>query len=145
MGPRRIKGPARALKSPIKRERRHRALDRQTEELLFRCAEVITEGSAREGVWYGSTMITFDLERIAAELREPLDAERRAELATLVAGSVRVRIRAMRIARAEAARRCPEEKLGTASVETRVELRNGDLLLDVDLEVPFRVSSAKRR
>ncbi len=144
MASRRIKGPVRAVKSPIVRERHHSALDRRTEELLFRHSEVMTEGSVRDGVWYGSTMITFDLDRVAGELRGPLDAAARAALVAAFAGSVRVRIRAMRIARAEVARRCPDQKLGTASVETRVELRNGKLLLDVDLEVPFSVSSANR-
>jgi hypothetical protein len=51
----------------------------------------------------------------------------------------------MRIAIDEVARRHPTEKLGTAHVETRVEVSGDKLHLDVDLEVPFGVSSAKGR
>jgi hypothetical protein len=51
-------------------------------------------------------------------------------------------LRAMRLARAEAARRVPERVLGTAYVETRVWLTDRHLHIDVDLEVPLGVSSA---
>jgi hypothetical protein len=127
------------------KERRARALDRHTEELLFRHADVLTEGQSRDGVWFGSTMIAFDLDAVEADLRAPLDAAARAELAALVSGSVRVRIRVMRMACAEVARRNPDTKLGTAQMETRVKLEGRKLHLDVDLEVPFGVSSARSR
>ncbi len=140
-----IKGPARAEKAKALRERSHVALDRQTEELLFSEVEVLSEGSVRDGVFYGSTMITIDLGRVEAHLRRPLGIEGRARLLSAMDGSVRVRIRAMRIAMAEVARRFPTEKLGTAHVETHVDLTGDELHLDVDLEVPFGVSSAESR
>jgi hypothetical protein len=142
---RRIKGPARARKTGALRERSHVALDRQTEELLFADVEVLSEGSVRDGIFYGSTMITIDLTRVDGGLRRPLGIEGRARLLAAIDGSVRVRIRAMRIAIDEVARRHPTEKLGTAHVETRVEVSGDKLHLDVDLEVPFGVSSAKGR
>jgi hypothetical protein len=141
----RIKGPARAEKSGALRERSHVALDRHTEELLFAEVEVLSEGSVRDRVFYGSTMITIDLGRVEASLRRPLGIEGRARLLAAMDGSVRVRIRAMRIALDEVARRFPTEKLGTAHVETRVDLTGDELHLDVDLEVPFGVSSAESR
>ncbi len=121
------------------------ALDRQTEELLFARVEVLSEGSVRDDVFYGSTMITIDLGRVEKGLRKPLGIEGRARLLAAIDGSVRVRIRAMRIALEEVQRRFPTEKLGTAHVETRVDLTGDELHLDVDLEVPFGVSSVESR
>lgn len=120
-------------------------LTREAEERLFRNVEVLSEGAVRDGAWFGSTMITVDLDRLEGELRDPLDAEARERLLAAIAGSVRVRIRAMRLARAEVARRFPDRKLGTAQMETRIRLHEGKLHVDVDLEVPIGVTSARRR
>jgi hypothetical protein len=140
-----LKGPVRATRAAIVRDLPHRALTREAEEKLFRVAEVLSEGGSREGSWFGSTMITFDLDRLAAEIRGPLDAEARAQLLAAVEGSVRMRIRVMRLALAEVSRRFPGRRLGTAQVETRIRLHEGKLHVDVDLEVPFGVSSGRRR
>ncbi len=142
---RQIKGPARARKSPALRERRYVALDRQTEELLFSELEVLSEGSVRDGVFFGSTMISIDLTRVEAHLRRPLGIEGRAALLQTLDGSVRVRIRAMRIAVEEVTRRHPAETLGTAQVETHIQISGDQLHLDIDVEVPFGVSSADSR
>jgi hypothetical protein len=90
-------------------------------------------------------MITFDLAPLAAHLRGPLDDAARARLARVIEGSVRVKLRATRLARAEVARRLPDRVLGTALVETRVRLHGDELHIDVDLEVPLRVSSRRAR
>ncbi len=147
MASRRIKGPVRARRIRGVRQRRHESLSREAEEALFRVAEVLSEGSVRDGdgAWFGSTMITFDLDRLAELWRSPLDATERERLRDAVEGSVRVRIRAMRLACEEVARRLPDRCLGTAQVETRVHVRGGKLHLDIDLEVPFGVSSGRRR
>lgn len=148
MASRRIKGLARATRIEEIRSGRYETLSREAEEELFRIAEVLSEGSVREGdgaAYFGSTMITFDLARLADRLRRPLDHASRARLAAAVDGSVRVRIRAMRLACEEVARRLPDRRLGTAQVETLVELRNGNLHVDVDLEVPLRVSSGQQQ
>lgn len=146
MRTRQIKGLARALRIRTMRMEQHQALSREAEEALFRVAEVLSEGSTREseGAWFGSTMITFDLDRLAGDWRRPLDAAERVRLRDLVEGSVRVRIRAMRLACEEVARRLPDRRLGTAQIETRVHLRGGMLHLDVDLEVPLGVSSERK-
>lgn len=146
MGRRQRKGLARALRIRTMRQGRHQSLSREAEEALFRVAEVLSEGSMREseGAWFGSTMITFDLDRLAGHWRRPLDGAERERLRDLVEGSVRVRIRAMRLACEEVARRLPDRRLGTAQIETRVHLRGGKLHLDVDLEVPLGVSSGRK-
>jgi hypothetical protein len=143
------KGLAKATRAALFVERTHRALTREAEEILFEHAEVMTEGSTgrepREGgAFFGSTMITIDLEKLGGRLRG-LDAPGMNEaLRDVVGSSVRVRLRAMRIACAEVARRVPDRDLGTAQVEIRTSLVGSRLHLDVDLEVPFDVPSERR-
>lgn len=125
-------------------------LSRAFEEELFRCAEVLSEGSCRGkgdrgDTYFGSTMISVELDRLRRVTRGGLDADARTLLAAAVDGSVRVRLRAMRLARAEAVRRIPDRALGTVCVETRVRLTEHQLHIDVDLEAAVGVSSAARR
>lgn len=121
---------------------RRGVLSREAEQLLFLLAERMSEGDVRQqtnhAVYGGSTMLSIDLQQLANKWRGPLDIE---ALRTAIEGSVRVRIRVMRIACADAAQRCPELALGTAEVETRVHIRGGQLLVDVDLEAPLSVRS----
>jgi len=145
-----IKGLVQARRGAFICRHESRFLSRIAEEALFGCVEVLSEGSVRKGKagdqrYFGSTMITFNLVQLAESWRGPLDAEARAQLCELVAGSVRVRARASRIACAEVARRVTERPLGTALVETKVHLRGDTLLMDIDLEVPIGVSSGVRR
>ncbi len=141
------KGLAKATRAALFVERTHRALTREAEEILFEHAEVLTEGSAdRTGgatSFFGSTMITIDLEPLAGRLRG-LDAPgMREALCEVVGASVRMRLRAMRIACAEVARRVPDRDLGTAQVEIRTSLVGCRLHLDVDVEVPIDVPSER--
>lgn len=125
----------------------HVVLSRDAEERLFRCPEVLSEGSVRTlddgACWFGSTMITVSLADLAPYWRGPLDEGARDRLVQAMAGSVRVRLRAMRLACAEVARRLPDRPLGTAQVDTRVRIVGDQLHLDVDVEVPLGVSSAQ--
>jgi hypothetical protein len=126
-------------------------LGRELEQEIFIKAKVLSEGGYRavpEGheSYFGSTMISVPLQSLAQVTRGDLDQASRDQLERAVGGSVRVRLRAMRIARAEVARRVPHRVLGTAQVETRVRLTRDQLFIDVDLEVPLGLSfSAKRR
>lgn len=142
-------GLAKARRGALVRVRRHEALTRDAEEALFAAPEVITEGSMRMGgeqdCWFGSTMITIDLARIAEHWRGPFDDEARRRLLEALEGSVRVRIRAMRLACADVARRLPDRSLGTAQVDTKVRIVGDKLHLDIDVEVPLDVSFAGRR
>ena len=121
-------------------------LSRAFEEELFLAAEVLSEGGCRSGAgradsYFGSTMISVDLERLLPFFRGGIDARVRRQLAHTIEGSVRVHLRAMRLARAEALRRVPNRLLGTAYVETKVRLTEHQLHIDVDLEVALSVSS----
>lgn len=138
-----LKGLARATRGSRLVERRRVALSREAEEALFRTANVISEGTLDpEGIFFGSTMITFDLELLARDWRGPLDALERERLLRAVEGSVRVRLRAMRIARAQAQQHVGGRSLSTAHTEMRMNLRGTRLHLDVDLEVEVALSSA---
>lgn len=131
-------------------QRKHVVLTRSLEEALFRHADVISEGSTRvmkdsRTTYFGSTMIAVPFERLARESSQPLIGPYRAELVYIIEGSIRVRLRAMRLARAEAGRRVNDALLGTALCDLRV-LDAGKLLrIDVDLEVELRVSSRANR
>ncbi|MBC7174554.1 MAG: hypothetical protein H5U40_19065 [Polyangiaceae bacterium] len=143
----RAKGLAKATRAAIFVERTHRVLSREAEEVLFEHAELLTEGSAgksgRSASFFGSTMITIDLDRISPRLRGLETDGMREALREAVSASARVRLRAMRLACAEVARRVPEREFGTAQVEIRVTLAGSRLHLDVDVEVPFDQTSER--
>ena len=139
----RIKGLAKATRGARLVVTPHQSLSREGEEWLFTHAEILSEGGPRDGdgAYYGSTMITIDLEALSEHWRGSFDATERARLAQAVEGSVRVRLRAMRLAVREAQRRLADRRFGRASVETRVRLVGLKLHVDVDVELPFDVSS----
>jgi hypothetical protein len=145
-----LKPLARATRGAMLVRRQAVTVSRALEEELFRAAEVLSEGGCRDDAqlreaYFGSTMISVDLARLFARLRAELDERDRQALALAVEGSARVRLRAMRLACAEATRRVHDRMLGTAQVEVRVRLTPDQLHIDVDLEVPLRVSSGTRR
>lgn len=118
--------------------RESRALGPRAVDELLRGAEVLSEGRLEALTFFGSTLLSIDLGRVAGA---PTDAAARALVVHLAEGSVRFRLRAMRMALAELHRRHPDIPFGTAHVETRVRLEGALLLVDVDLEVPVVVSS----
>lgn len=144
----RLKPPARALASRGFHRRMGLSLTRELEEALFRHADVLSEGYSRRSgsgrVYFGSTMITIALARLAPYFRGELDAAARDDLLHAVDGSVRIRLRAMRLGCAEVARRV-QSRLGTAQVETRMRVTEDQLHIDVDLEVPVSLSSGSER
>ena len=140
------RGLAKAKRIGGIRQRRIHVLTRAAEDLLFANATVLSEGRLRKNAggehYDGSTMITFDLRPLADEWRGVFDERAYDSLLDLVEGSVRIRIRTLRIARREAARRLAGYNLGRVAADTQVRLEGATLLLDVDLEVEVRVSSA---
>ncbi|MDQ3032126.1 MAG: hypothetical protein M3Y87_06900 [Myxococcota bacterium] len=141
MPPTRLKPPVRVRPGALLRSREASALGPRAEEELFRVAEVLSEGRLEGSAFFGSTLVTIDLEKVAPQLRGDEGASERQRVLTAASGSVRVRLRAMRIACADVARRHPDRRLGTATTETRFRLEGTLLLVDVDLEMPVGVSS----
>lgn len=149
MPPQRLKPLARALRGPALVRHDGVAISRLLEEQLFRDADVLSEGELRRldnhDSYFGSTMIAFELVRVVGYVQGSFDVDAQERLRRAVEGSVRMRIRAMRIARGEVGRRVPDRPLGTAQIETRTRLTSTHLHMDVDLEVPVGVSSRARR
>jgi hypothetical protein len=142
----RLKPPVKSKRPQHLIKRQYVALTRTLEEALFRHADVMSEGSTRatpdaRTTYFGSTMIAIAFDRLPSEA----NSVPRAELVSVIEGSVRVRLRAMRLARAEAVRRLNDSTLGTVLCDLRVHDAGEQLRIDVDLEVELRVSSRSKR
>jgi hypothetical protein len=119
---------------------------RVLEETLFSEADVLSEGSMRssgpgQATYFGSTMIRVRIADLLSRSKPLANRSERAALTRAIDGSARIRLRAMRLARGEAARRLQSNEMGTALCEIRVRDTGDELHIDVDLEVPVRVSS----
>jgi hypothetical protein len=132
-----LKPPVRIRPGVLLERVERSVLGPRAEEELFRVAEVLSEGRVSGTSYYGSTLVTIDLSRLG--ITTP---ERARLLFSAAEGSVRVRLRAMRLAQSDALRRLPDQPVGTAIVSTTVRLDDTKLLLDVDLELPLALSSA---
>jgi hypothetical protein len=126
---------------------RERALSRHAEEALFEHAEVLLEGATRtvggQESFFGSVMMAVSFEALSLVVRGLEQDEVREDFTRCVDGSVRVRLRAMRMASGEVARRFPDRSLGTALIETNIRRSGDELHIDVDVEVPFDVCSRR--
>ena len=146
----RLKPLVKSSRPPYLSKRQQVVLSRGLEEAMFRHADVISEGSARAlpkggSTYFGSTMIAIAFERLERDTHQKFTRHARAELVYIVEGSVRVRLRCMRLARSEAARRVNDALLGKVMCDVRVHDDGKHLRIDVDLEVDLRVSSRANR
>lgn len=141
----RAPGLAKARRGTLTRSRGGEALTREAEELLFALADRMTEGdlcrSGDDESWFGTTMFTVPLVELERELRGTLELD---ALVSVVQGSVRVRLRAMRLACADVAHRHPDRAFGRAEVETQARVVDGNLQIDVDLRWPLEDRGTKR-
>ncbi|MGF1467642.1 MAG: hypothetical protein ACFCGT_16070 [Sandaracinaceae bacterium] len=141
----RLKPPAAARRVPAFRPPRASVLTDAAIEALFRNAEVLIEGALAdeggEARFYGSVMITVDLDAMRSACRG-LEGDRAiAELVEATAGSVRVRIRVHRLARRALRERFPDREVGTAILESTFSRAGPSLLVDIDLEAAVGLSS----
>lgn len=140
-----MKPPARARSIRAWSRAGRRALTASAIEELFRFADVLTEGGLDgTGRWYGSIMITFDLGRLQRRCRDLESEEDLEEVIAAIEGSVRVRVRAHRMACAEIYRRFPDRDVGTAQLYSVFEREGERLLLDIDLEAPVDLPSVEQ-
>lgn len=105
-------------------------------EALFARAEILAEGDLTRERWYGSVMVTFDLDWVRERCHGLDDPDEMDRFVEAVAGSVRVRVRAHRMACAEVYRRYPDRVVDTAQIDSRFSREGPRLLLDIDVEVP---------
>lgn len=112
-------------------------LSRAALTVLLDRAEVLSEGqpSARAGrrVFIGSTMLTFDLGRLADVMREPADARTAKRLAVQLNTDTDAQARVRAIAAKEAAR-IVGARPKSVSAELKVSARGSRVFVDVDVE-----------
>lgn len=110
-----------------------RATDARWRE-LFDAADAVSEGSARaegvENVWYGTTSLIV-------AFPETSEDERRF-FAELASRDPHARLRAVRIAKREAASRAPAP-LGRAACEIKTSVDPKGVRIDVDVQAPLIV------
>jgi hypothetical protein len=120
----------------VEREVRER-LSRAAVELIFARAEVMSEGQrttrAGKPIYFGSTMLTINLEALALVLREPCDAGTARQLALLLSHDASVASRVKALAGREAAR-ILGARLESLAAEMKVSARGARVFIDVDVE-----------
>ncbi len=144
-----LKGLARAGRGPGARASRGVGLDDEVEAALLAAATVLSEGAAVHGAdgsetYFGSTMLTVSIAGLEAAWGVTLDADARERFLQRAGRTASLHLRAMRLARREAAQRVAGRSLGTTRVELRFALRDDALCIDVDLEAPLGVGSLRR-
>jgi hypothetical protein len=109
-------------------------------EILFESADILSEGERRGDGYFGSTMITLDLTRVASLVREDCDAASARRVAELAMADKRVRERAKALAAADAA-----ERAGTLLQRVDCELRGRAVGTRVHLDVDVEAEIARAR
>lgn len=104
------------------------------EHALFDRAEWMFEGAPSPAGFSGSALISIDLTFLGRSIRGAWNEHARLVLLHAVSGSVRVRLRVMRLARAELHRRWPGLVVGPVETSARFALRGERLFIDVDVE-----------
>jgi hypothetical protein len=89
--------------------------------------------SPTPGPFYGSTMLTIDLDAIQGAVREACDASSARRVALLVRGDERFERRMRDLAVREASR-LAGRPISTSAAEVRVRAQGTRLFVDVDLE-----------
>ena len=146
-----VPAPGSAARRPMARASRVTLFEREIRErlsqpaieLLLRHASVLSEGECTDvprdaaapgpGPFFGSTMLTIDLDAIQDAVREPCDASSARRVALLVCGDERFERRMRAIAEREASR-LAGRPIASAAAEVRVRAHGTRLFVDVDLE-----------
>jgi hypothetical protein len=112
----------------------------------FDQADIVSEGSARQEadgrVWYGSTSLILPSSGLATRISsgqggvQVVEKDAVALMARFAERDVHLRIRALRIARREAALRAPSG-LGRVVCEIRVLCEDRGVRIDVDVQAPL--------
>src|SRR5688572_14028517 len=94
----RLKPPVAVRPGALVRARQHTALGPRAEDALFAGADVLSEGRRDGDAFFGSTLVTIDLARLASSFAHEAAELDRDRLFRAMEGSVRVRLHAMRLA-----------------------------------------------
>ena len=109
-------------------------------EILFETADILSEGERRGDGYFGSTMLTLDLPRVSAFVREDCDTASARRVAELALADSRVRDRARAIATADAV-----ERAGTLLAQVDCELRARAVGTRIHLDVDVEAEIARAR
>ena len=115
-------------------------LSQSAVEILFETADLLSEGERRGDGYFGSTMITLDLTRLATLVRENCDAQSARRVADLAMSDRRIRDRAKSLASADA-----NERAGTPLERVDCELRARAVGTRVHLDVDVEAEVARVR
>jgi hypothetical protein len=128
-----------ATRVPLLQAFRGRSLSSFADGALLTSAKVLNEGAVVDGdggdrVYAGSTLLTVALrDEGALDCGDATDAE----LCELARRSIGLNVRLMRLARAEAERRCAPMLLREMRCELAFRIEAGVLFVDIDLECPL--------
>jgi len=128
---------ARALRIPLFQREIREHLSLSAFDVLLAGARILSEGQVAQQdsgpTYYGSTMVTLDLERSGDHLRGPLDASTAEKLLLLCRQDGAVRERLFDVARREATR-LAAVALSDWDIEMTVTRKAARLLIDLDVE-----------
>ena len=139
---------ARPLLRPLARVERISLFEREVKErlsraaldVLFATAGVMSEGqrAARGGreSFFGSTMLTIELDAAALALRDAADARAAQRLAALLARDAGAQARIKRLA-AEECERLSSARPRSLNTDIKVRARGTTVYVDVDVEASF--------
>jgi hypothetical protein len=115
-------------------------------EVLLATAGRISEGQlSREGRYYGSTILTIDLEQLGAYVQDRCDAATAARLAAVLEHETELHQAAARLALTEA-QRIAGRPLRKVEADVQVRTEGSRVLVDVDVEgVAGAIPAGKRR
>jgi hypothetical protein len=108
-------------------------LSRAATEILLDGADTLSEGQANANCYYGSTMLTIDLSRHAALIREPCDIASARRLAGLFQRDTRACARIRALAEREA-RRLAGHALAELTIELSFRWEGTRVFVDADVE-----------
>jgi len=133
--------PKKAVKLPLAQALNGLTLSSFTDGALYASSRVLSEGTVVDGdggerVYAGSTMISVHLRGGVGQILDagPLSDE---ELLGAVRRSIGFRLRLLRLARAEAERRCAPLLVREMRTEPAFRIDDGVLFVDIDVECPL--------
>jgi hypothetical protein len=132
---------ARVRRIPLIEREIREHLSRAALDVVFACAEVLSEGEVGKSQgrpqFFGSTMLTIDVTRLADVLREPADEGTARRLAALLAKDPSLDSRVEAIVRREVERLSRAQVL-TVHSEARLRTQGTRVFLDLDVEASLR-------
>jgi hypothetical protein len=123
---------ARAFRPSLFQRDIHYRLSSAAIELLFERAQVLSEGQIERGRYYGSTMISLDLNQLEDAIADVISAETAVRFGEVADRDPLLEARAQELGRAEARRLAGE--IHDPQIDIGVRTRGAHLYIDLDIE-----------